>query len=239
LGNFDIPVLRSWAVTSEAGTRSNAVFDRLRADLLAGRLEPGSKLKLAALGAQYTASLSVIREALSRLAEQGLVIAHPQRGFRVVALSPEDLTDLTNTRIDVETLAARRSVERGDLGWETALVATHHTLAGTPIATAPGQVNDAWISAHRAFHHALVAGCGSPRLQGIATALRDSAEIYRIWSRSLAHDEDRDIAAEHSRLTALAIARDAEGLATALAAHIQQTTDVLLRYAACAELDGS
>src|SRR5262245_54862877 len=93
-------------VATEAGTRSNAVFDRLRADLLAGRLQPGSKLKLAVLGARYAASLSVVREALSRLAEQGLVVAHPQRGFSVVALSPDDLTDLTNTRIDVETLAA-------------------------------------------------------------------------------------------------------------------------------------
>lgn len=224
-------------MTTEADTRSNAVFDRLRADLLAGHLEPGSKLKLAVLGARYSASLSVVREALSRLDEQGLVIAHPQRGFSVLALSPEDLTDLTDTRIDIETLAARRSAQRGDLAWETRLVAAHHTLARTAVATAEGEINEAWLSAHRRFHQALIAGCGSPRLQGIATALRDTAELYRIWSRSLAHDDDRDIAAEHSRMTELAIARDADGLAAALAAHIQQTTDVLLRYAACAELD--
>jgi DNA-binding GntR family transcriptional regulator len=219
-------------MATEAGTRSNAVFDRLRADVLAGRLEPGSKLKLAVLGTRYGASLSVVREALSRLAEQGLVVAHPQRGFSVMALSPEDLTDLTNTRIDLETLAARRSVERGDLAWETRLVAAHHTLAGTPVATAEGEVNEEWITAHRTFHHALVAGCGSPRLQGLATSLRDAAELYRIWSSSLTHDTRRDIAGEHSKLLSLAIARDADGLAVALAAHIQQTTDMLLRYSA-------
>jgi DNA-binding GntR family transcriptional regulator len=224
-------------MATEAATRSNAVFDRLRADLLAGRLEPGSKLKLAVLGARYEASLSVVREALSRLAEQGLVVAHPHRGFNVVALSPEDLIDLTETRIDLETLAARRSAERGDLAWETALVAAHHALARTAATTAEGEVTEEWIAAHRTFHQALIAGCGSPRLQGIANGLRDAAEPYRIWSRSLAHDDDRDIAGEHSRMTELAIARDADGLATAMAAHIQQTTDVLLRYAACAELD--
>jgi DNA-binding GntR family transcriptional regulator len=224
-------------MSTEAGTRSNAVFDRLRADLLAGRLAPGSKLKLAVLGSRYAASLSVVREALSRLAEQGLVVANPQRGFSVVPLSPEDLTDLTTTRIDVETLAARRSAERGDLAWETALVAAHHTLARTPVVTAGGDVNEDWIAAHSAFHRALIAGCGSPRLQGIATALRDASELYRLWSTSLAHDEDRDVAGEHRRLCSLAIARDADGLVVALAAHIQQTTDVLLRYAACAELD--
>lgn len=218
-------------MTTEASTRSNAVFDQLRADLLAGRLEPGSKLKLAALGARYTASLSVVREALSRLAEQGLVVAHPQRGFSVVALSPEDLADLTATRIDVETLAARRSVERGDLAWEAALVAAHHTLARTPM------VGEDWILAHQRFHQALVAGCGSPRLQAIAGGLRDAGELYRIWSRALAHDDDRDIAGEHGRLLSLAVARDAPGTAAALAAHIQHTTDALLRYAALADLD--
>ncbi|MFF7333404.1 FCD domain-containing protein [Streptomyces sp. NPDC008150] len=217
---------------AEPTTRSNAVFDQLRADLLAGRLTPGSKLKLAVLGRRCTASLSVVREALSRLAEQGLVVAHPQRGFSVVALSPEDLADLTATRIDLETLAARRSVERGDLAWETALVAAHHMLAGTPAATPEGEVNEEWITAHRAFHEALIAGCGSRRLQGMTSALRDSAELYRIWSESLTHDHARDIAGEHSTLLSLAIGRDADGLADALAAHIQQTTDVLLRYAA-------
>jgi DNA-binding GntR family transcriptional regulator len=224
-------------VTIDASTRSNAVFDQLRADLLAGRFEPGSKLKLAVLGTRYRASLSVVREALSRLAEQGLVVAHPQRGFSVVALSAADLTDLTSTRIDIETLAARRSVERGDLAWEAALVAAHHTLARTPLGTPEGEVNEDWINAHQAFHQALVAGCGSARLEAIANGLRDASELYRIWSRALAHDDDRDIAGEHARLLSLAVARDAPGVAAALAAHIQHTTDALLRYAALAELD--
>jgi DNA-binding GntR family transcriptional regulator len=219
-------------MAAEVGTRSNAVFDQLRADVLAGRLAPGSKLKLAVLGERYSVSLSVVREALSRLAEQGLVVPHPQRGFSVMALSPEDLIDLTNTRVDLETLAARRSVERGDLAWETRLVGAHHTLAGTSAATPDGEVNEEWITAHRTFHHALLSGCGSPRLQDLATGLRDAAELYRIWSSSLTRDTARDIAGEHRRLLALAIARDADGLSTALAAHIQQTTDMLLHYAA-------
>ncbi len=224
-------------MTTEARTHSNAVFDQLRADLLAGRLEPGSKLKLAVLGARYAASLSVVREALSRLAEQGLVVANPQRGFSVVALSPEDLTDLTDTRIAIETLAARRSVERGDLAWEAALVAAHHTLARTPMATPQGEANEDWIRAHQAFHQALVAGCGSPRLEAIANGLRDASELYRIWSRSIAHDDDRDIVGEHALLLSLAVARDARGVAESLAAHIQHTTDALLRYAILAEID--
>jgi DNA-binding GntR family transcriptional regulator len=219
-------------VTTAEGTRTSGVFEMLRADLLAGRVEPGSKLRLAALGSRFDVSLSVVREALTRLSEQGLVVANPNRGFSVVELSPEDLVDLTRTRIDIETLAVRRSVEEGGLEWETDLVAAHHRLAGTPLDNPDGEVNEAWIAIHRQFHRALLAGCASPRLEAIATALRDTAELYRIWSRSIAHDDDRDIACEHRRLTDLALARDVEGTAEALAAHIQRTTDALLRYVA-------
>lgn len=213
-------------------TRTSGVYDALRADLLAGRIEPGSRLRLAALGARFGVSLSVVREALTRLSEQHLVVATPNRGFSVVTLSPEDLRDLTRTRIDIETLAVRRAVEHGDLGWETALVAAHHHLAGTALEGPGGEVNEAWIHAHRQFHRALLAGCASPRLEGIATSLRDSAELYRIWSRSIAHDHDRDIACEHRRLIELAIGRDVEATVEALATHIQRTTDALLGYAA-------
>lgn len=219
-------------MTVAEGTRTSSVYETLRADLLAGRVEPGAKLRLAALGSRFEVSLSVVREALTRLSEQGLVVANPNRGFSVVSLSPEDLIDLTRTRIDIETLAVRRSVEQGSLEWETGLVAAHHHLAGTPITGPDATVNEAWVASHRQFHRALLAGCASTRLEAIATALRDSAELYRIWSRSIAHDEDRDIACEHRRLTELAIARDADATAEALAAHIQRTTDALLRYVA-------
>ena len=223
-------MLASPLVTVVEGTRTSSVYETLRADLLTGRVEPGAKLRLAALGSRFEVSLSVVREALTRLAEQGLVVANPNRGFSVVSLSLDDLVDLTHTRIDIEALAVRRSVEQGSLEWETALVAAHHHLAGTPITDPRGGVNDAWIDSHRRFHRALLAGCGSSRLEAIATGLRDSAELYRIWSRSIAHDEDRDVACEHRRLTELALARDVEGTAEALAAHIQRTTDALLRY---------
>lgn len=217
-------------MTVADGTRTGSVYATLRADLLAGRIEPGAKLRLAALGSRFGVSLSVVREALTRLAEQGLVTASPNRGFSVVALSRDDLVDLTRTRIDIETLAVRRSVEHGPLEWETAVVGAHHHLAGTPIDAPDGEVNEDWVVAHRRFHRALLAGCGSVRLQAVANGLRDTAELYRIWSRSLAHDDDRDIACEHRRLTELALARDADGTVAALAEHIQRTTDALLRY---------
>src|SRR5512143_1792260 len=82
--------------TSGSLTRSEQVYTRLRADILAGRLLPGSKLRFADLTKRYECSMSVVREGLSRLAEQGLVQSEPQHGFHVSPLSLDDLVDLTD-----------------------------------------------------------------------------------------------------------------------------------------------
>src|SRR3954451_12984440 len=64
-------------------TRSEQVFSQLRTDILSGRLLPGTRLRFADLTERYDCSTSVVREGLSRLAEQGLVQSEPQHGFHV------------------------------------------------------------------------------------------------------------------------------------------------------------
>ena len=64
-------------MSTAATTRTVSVYDRLRADLLSGRIPPGTRLKLVALAAEHSVSMSVIREALSRLSAEGLVVATP------------------------------------------------------------------------------------------------------------------------------------------------------------------
>src|SRR5712672_2028195 len=80
-------------------TRFEGVYQHLRADILACRLRPGVKLQINLLAEDLGVSLSGVREALSKLSAEGLVVAEPQRGFRVAPVSLEDLGDLTMTRI--------------------------------------------------------------------------------------------------------------------------------------------
>src|SRR3546814_13711371 len=68
-------------------------------------------------------SSDLVREALSRLDAEGLVISSNQRGFRIAPISIDDLQDLTSVRIDVEINCLKHSLRLGDLGWETNLVA--------------------------------------------------------------------------------------------------------------------
>jgi DNA-binding GntR family transcriptional regulator len=212
-------------------TLSEEVFDSIRAELLRGNLKPGSKLRMSDFTARYRVSASVVREALTRLAEQGLVTASPQRGFTVMSLSVEDLLDLTRARTLIETMALREAIADGDLSWESGVIAAHHTLERTEFLTSEGHVSEEWAEAHRKFHHCLLAGCKSTRLTAVATGLRECAELYLHWSRELAHDENRDVAAEHKLIADRAVARDSDAASGALGDHIERTTAILVAYA--------
>jgi DNA-binding GntR family transcriptional regulator len=111
---------------------TSAVQERLRADILSTRLLPGQKLHIAGLAKQFSVSLAAVREALSRLVADGLVQASDQRGFRVSPVSLADLADVTQTRIDIEGLALRRSIERGDQTWLDSVKASHDRLREVP-----------------------------------------------------------------------------------------------------------
>jgi len=84
--------------------RAEEVYQRLRGDIFAARLQPGQRLKFAELCATYDTSVGVAREALTRLAAERLVIARDQHGYTVVEFSEPELTDLTAARIQVESL---------------------------------------------------------------------------------------------------------------------------------------
>lgn len=216
-------------------TRAEAVYQRLRADILAGKLRPGERLPFASLTDVYEASTGVLREALPRLVEQGLVFSEAQIGFRVADISVEDLRHLTEARILIETMALRQSIEHGDVSWESRLLAVHHTLTRTPLAhDGDSAVSEEWRAAHADYHSVLAEACLNPRLQSIANGLRDAAELYRSWSRGLRKgaDDVRDVAAEHRRILEATLARDATEAVQALTDHIQHTSQALLDLSA-------
>jgi DNA-binding GntR family transcriptional regulator len=223
---------------SKSVTRTELIYAQLRTDILRGRYTPGQRLRLVELADHFSASQSVIREALTRLTEQKLVVALPQQGFRVMALTVTDLRDLTEARTEIETLVLRMAIERGDVTWEGAVLAAHHQLTRTSIEIAPdGTPSEQWFRAHEEFHRRLLDGCGNPWLIDLATTLRAAAGLHRRWSGSIGHDYDRDVAGEHQALLDAVLARDAEAAVTTLTHHIQRTTAALLSVASEEEPD--
>jgi DNA-binding GntR family transcriptional regulator len=209
-------------------TRAEVVFNELRSDTLSGRWYPGQRLPFEELCKTYDTSVGVMREALQRLAEQGLVLVEPNRGFRVVPASEEDLRQLTEARLEIESLTLRRAVEQGGLEWETQVIAAHHRLERTPMVGEGERhgYSSEWIKAHRGFHETLLVGCENARLRSIAISLRDSFEIYRHWSLAIGQDKHRDVAAEHRRLLECVLEHNPGAAEKALRAHIELTKSI-------------
>jgi DNA-binding GntR family transcriptional regulator len=208
---------------------TQGAYEQLRADLLACRILPGSRLKIQELCTRLSVSLGAIREALSRLTSEGLVVAEPQRGFRAAPISQADLQDLTQVRIEIEGLCLRRAIEVGDVDWEARLVAAFHRLSRTPerAATDPVRSSDEWAEAHAAFHRALAEGCDSPWLLRLRSQLYDQSERYRRLSVPLT-TQTRNIREEHQGIVDATLARDADKAVALLSAHLSATTRILL-----------
>src|SRR5271165_89338 len=210
-----------------AKTQSNRMFDRLRDDILACRLLPDSKLRINDIAESSEVSLGAVREALSRLGAEGLVIAESQKGYRVSPLSVEDLRDLTEARVEIERIALSRSITQGDLEWETNVVAAWHRLSkiSKQPSESPNGVEQ-WAAAHAGFHLALVAACGSSKLLQIRAQLYQQSQRYRNYSGVVARE--RNVFAEHQRIFNATIARDAAAATEAIANHFRVTANVII-----------
>lgn len=209
---------------------TQSAYERLRADLLACRFEPDQRLNISELCETMGLSLGAVREALSRLASEGLVVAEPQRGFRVADISPEDLLHLCAARIELEGLCLKRSIEVGGLPWETRVVAAYYSLSKTPelVADGDGVINDRWLQHHAEFHAALVSACDNPWLLRLRAQLFDHAQRFRRLSASLPRTK-RNVDKEHKALMEAALAHDADRAIALMRDHLQQTADLVLK----------
>lgn len=212
-------------------TLASDIAHRLRSEIVSCRLKPGEVLKFDALRLSYGASFTTLREALTNLAAEGLVVAEEQRGFKVAPVSIADLIDLTRARILIEVDLIRRSIENGGDDWEIAVISSIHRLGiieGRAVEDYAD--NPEWKVAHREFHESLVGACGSPTLLGIRQSLFERAERYRNISATL-RPRPRDKVGEHRALMKAAIGRDADRACELIARHIQTTTDNVVKYA--------
>jgi DNA-binding GntR family transcriptional regulator len=221
----DRPLLRSDDEGGELPLAERA-FRLLRRRILHGDLPPGGKLKVEALQSATGLSSSPLREALNRLAVEGLVQAQDHRGFRAAPISVADLRDVYALRRVVEVAALEQSMTRGDDAWEAAVLAAFHRLERVEARVGSGlmALNDEWTERHRDFHLALYAACGSPRQIALIGQLFDQAERYRRLSARHRKEPRRKVD-EHRALMDLALARKKATAREALIVHMDKTAE--------------
>jgi len=210
----------------QSPTLAGEVLARLRADIVSSRLPPGTKLRLEVLRRTYGVGFSPLREALSRLAENRLVVSIGQRGFRVPEVSAEEIMDVSMVRKQVEGLALRLAIRYGGDLWEARLAAAGENFARLQ-RSAKTVSEDVWEGRHRAFHSALIEACQSPWLLHLHGQLTDQFDRYRrLSAKSRLPNAPRWLS--HKGIMQAAIARKADKAAQLLEEHIAEATRLVV-----------
>jgi DNA-binding GntR family transcriptional regulator len=203
-------------------TLREQVLEHLREEILSSRLEPGAELNEVALSASLGVSRGPIREALGRLAAEGLVTVTPRRGAIVTKLTKQEFMDAYQVREALESLATRIAVPR--LSDEDR--AELHRMSDEMRRLAEADDPDAFFEINRRFHEKLVAASGNRRLQAMheqllgqmGRLLRKSADLRGGLGES---------AAAHEAILEAADAGDADRAARLMADHIEVPQRVL------------
>ncbi|MCD2195994.1 GntR family transcriptional regulator [Actinomycetospora endophytica] len=211
------------AGASRASERAQAA---LREAILGGELAPGAHLGEVELAERLGVSRTPVREALARLAAEGLVEAHAHRGARVVSFSPEDLDGIFDVRLALEPRATGRAAARATAADLDALddLAARMLAVGT---RGPAQDLDALVGLNREFHARLLDVAAAPALSAALGNVVHAPVVLRTFhtydpaslARSLAH---------HAEIVAALRAGDADWASSVMRSHLGNARAVMV-----------
>ncbi len=198
-------------------TRSAWADQRLREAIVGGRLQPGDPLVISTLAKELGVSATPLREALGKLAAEGLVEMQAHGSARVATVDLREAVEIYELRQVLEPMALERSIAKADAGYPARVEAAWQTLAASRLSTA---------SDHAAFHRELLSCCDSSWMLRLSTLLSDRAGLMMKVS-ALARPATYNLAESHRRLKDLAVGGEAVAAAEELTRHLAGTIHAL------------
>lgn len=201
-----------------AATKGELAYARVRELVLTGELAPGAVLNQATLARQIGISTTPLREALRRLAQQGLVELGAHRDARVAPLDATEARDLVELRQDLDPLATGLAAQR-----RTAADLAEMTDSLARLESLPTDPSPAQLAGHRRFHAALYRASHNALLVEALDGLWDKTDRYRRHALQAGRsDEEAAQRAEEHRLLVEAIEdRDAAAATDLMRRHVE------------------
>jgi DNA-binding GntR family transcriptional regulator len=207
-----------------ARTMSEAIARTLREQILQGEIAPGSRLQQVAVAEQFGVSTTPVREAFGLLAREGLVRNTAHKGTVVFEANRRDLVDSYEIRVELESLAIRKSVPNLT---QDDLAAMRATLDED--AALEPQFHSDHVRLNLAFHSRAYSRCGNEKL---LTAIDDwraaTAAYLRLFSATRPSPAETD--RQHEKIYEACVRRSAEDASRALRRHLEYTVDVLASH---------
>ncbi len=198
-------------------------YDLIRGEILTCSLAPGQQIVQARLVEKFGLGMTPIREALLRLAHEGLVQPYPRFGYIVSPVTEEMVRHLYEVRMILETAAVRLAVERAS---DAQLRQVAESARFTYVYKNHEQYVR-FLERNAAFHDSIAVLAGNPRLAEMLGALLD--ELSRIFHLGLdLRDSAEEMQSEHTDLAAVLLARDADRAGQVVRAQISRSQQRVL-----------
>jgi DNA-binding GntR family transcriptional regulator len=197
---------------------SDQVYEWVKAAITGGSYRPGDRLAEQEIARRLAVSQAPVREALSRLARERLVIQLPRRGSFVAEISTDDARHAYQVRIPLERIVGRLACEAGDAVVEELLTGLEHDLAR--LRSAAGG-DDLWgvVEADASFHRRIWQATGNPLLPEVWAMVEGCIRGFTVVSNRLYYPDLPTIAETHRPLIDAVRARDADTAADLFEQH--------------------
>ena len=209
---------------------SETLREQLEEAIATGQLLPGTHLDETELAQRYGVSRTPLREAISQLAGEGLVLQRPRRGAVVASLSPQRLLEMFEVMAELEGMCARLAARRINDDDVTRLEQAHRDCAA---AVAALDV-DGYFYANERFHQAIFSAAGNQFLAEQASALQKRLRPYRRLQLRVRNRLQRSFE-EHQGVLSAIQQGDTQSAAQAATAHVavqgERFTDLLASLA--------
>ena len=209
---------------------SDQVYDVLRAAILSGELKPNERLVERELANRLKISRTPIREAISRLDQEGYVAALPTRGVIVNSFTVAQVEEMYGIRAVLEGYAARRAavlISAPDIEELEEICAQSHLLLSGD--RSEQQQIRAIMKLNARFHDVLEQASGSDRLHRLIDGLRPPILTYRVAALRT-HPERERSTIEHYRIVQALKAGDVDGVERMMRQHAYQACEVVLSH---------
>jgi DNA-binding GntR family transcriptional regulator len=221
----------------QARSLVDVVAERIEAAIIAGQLEPGSKISEPGLAASFGVSRGPLREAIRRLEGRKLLERTPNIGVRVAALSLRDLNDILEVREALEGMACGLAA----LNMSDAEIAALRKLLDGHEKQRSVQENKGYYQESKDFdfHFRIVTGSGNERLQQMLTG--DLYYLLRVYRYKSSTKPGRALEAlqEHRTIVAALEARDPHGAEHAMREHLRHARRYVEEQIAAEEANGA
>jgi DNA-binding GntR family transcriptional regulator len=216
-------------MATDRASLSKVVSEKIRGQILAGRLKPGERLIEDRLSAELGVSRVPVREALRGLSMEGLVRLEPNRGASVTEVTPQLLAELVEVRTLLEALNARLAARRHD----PEIVALLQDTLRRGNEAAQSGTADQLAQLNAEFHDRLAEASRNSVLSDIMRSLRERTGLaFSINGRARAREDWK----EHAGVLAAVIEGDEEIAALLAARHVKNAAAAFGRAPAARDL---